>query len=182
MFLTSSFTLTKFAEPSLCRLRRKTTPILPTSSEFDIPIIYKQTLDGRDFLFKDTSFRGKRELIFANEKQLSMLFQSKHIFIDGTFSVCPPFFDQILTIHGVHHEHGEFLLILLLDEFKNFLLQVIPCVIALLPGRSSTVYSHLFQLLDEHAGNLRMTFEPDVVMTDFENGLTKSIKHHVSFI
>ena len=47
---------------------------------------------------------------------------------------------------------------------------------------SSTVYSHLFQLLDEHAGNLRMTFEADVVMTDFDNGLIKSIKHHVSFI
>ena len=182
MFLTSSFTLTKFAEPSLCRLHRKTTPILPTSSAFDIPIIYKQTLNGKDFLFKDTIIRDKRELIFATEKQLIILYESQHIFIDRTFSVCPPFFDQVLTIHGVHHEHGELLLSLLLYEFKNFLLQVVPCVIALLPGRSSTFYNHLFQLLDQHAANLRMTFELNVVTTDFENGLIKSIKHHVSFI
>ena len=182
MFLTSSFTLTKFAEPSLFRLRRKTTPILPTSSAFDIPIIYKQTMDGKDFLFKGTIIPDKRELIFATEKHLIMLFESQHIFIDGTFSVCPPFFHQVLTIHGVHHEHGEFLLNLLLYEFKNFLFQVVPCVIALLHGRPSTLYYHLFQLVDQHAANLRMTFEPDVVTTEFENGLIKSIKHHVSFI
>ena len=181
MFLTSSFTLTKFAEPSLCRPRRKTTSILPTSGVFDNPIFYKQTLDGKDFLFKDTIIRDKRELIFATEKQLMMLFESQHIFIDGTFSVCPSFFRQVLTIHGVHHEHGEFILGLLLYEFKNFLLQVVPCVIALLSSGSSIFYNHLFQLLDQHTANLRITFEPDVVTTDFENGLIKSIKH-VSFI
>ena len=182
MFLTSSFTLTKFAEPSLCRLRRKTTTILPTSSAFDISIIYKQILDGKNFLFKDTVIRDKRELTFATEKQLIMLFESQRIFIDGTFSMCPPFFDQVLTIDGVHHEHGELLLSLLLYEFKNLLLQVVPWVIALLPGRSSTFYNHLFQLVDQHAANLRMTFELDVVTTDFENGLIKPIKRHVSFI
>ena len=182
MFLTSSFTLIKFAELSLCRLRPKATPILPTSSAFDIPIIYKQTLNSKDFLFKDTIIRDKRELIFATEKQLITLFESQHIFIDGTFSVCPPFYHQVLTIHGVNHEHGEFLLILLLYEFKNFLLQVVPCVIVLLPGPSSTFYNNPFRLLDQHAANLRLTFEPDVVTTDFENGLIKSIKHHVSFI
>ncbi|CAF2504455.1 unnamed protein product [Rotaria sp. Silwood2] len=76
----------KDAQPSLSRLRRKTTPTLPTSSDFDIPMNYRQTLDGKDFLFKDTLIRGKRALIFANERQLAMLFESKHIFIDGTFS------------------------------------------------------------------------------------------------
>lgn len=175
------FTLIKTSEPSLCRLRRKTTPILPTSSDCDIPLTYRQTLDGKEFLFKDSMIRGKRELIFANEKQLLTLFESKHIFIDGTFSVCPPFFDQVLTIHGIHHEHGEFLLMFLLYKF-TFPFEVVPCVIAVLPGRSSTFYNHLFQLLDEYAASLHMSFEPDLITTDFENGLIKSIKHHVSCI
>ncbi|CAF3028998.1 unnamed protein product [Rotaria sp. Silwood2] len=150
----------KDAHSSLSRLRRKTIPTLPTSIEFDIPTIYTQTLDAKEFLFKDTQTRGKRELIFASEQQLVMLFESKHIFIDGTFLVCPPFFDQVLTIHGVHHAH------------------VLPCIIALLPGRSSAFYNYLFQLLDQHASDLHMTFEPELITTDFESGLIKSVKHH----
>ena len=172
----------KCADPLLPRPRGKISPILTTSSEFDLRIIYKQTPDSKDFLFKDTIIRGKRELIFANQRQLIMLFESQYVFIQGTFSVSPPFLDYVLTIHGVHHEHGEFLLIILLYEFRNFLLQVVSCVIALLLGRSSTFYNHLLQLLDQQAANLRMTFELDAVTTDFENGLIKSIKHHISFI
>ncbi|CAF4485167.1 unnamed protein product, partial [Rotaria sp. Silwood2] len=150
----------KDAHSSLSRLRRKTIPTLPTSIDFDIPTIYTQILDGKQFLFKNTQIRGKREFIFASEQQLVMLFESKLIFIDGTFLVCPPFFDQVLTIHGVHHEHA------------------MPCIIALLPGRSSVFYNHLFQLLDQHASDLHMTFEPQLITTDFESGLIKSVKHH----
>ena len=94
-------------ESSLFRFRRETTPILPTSSTFDIPSTYSQTLNGKEFLLYDTLIRGKRALAFANDLQLAILFKSKHIFIDGTFSVCPPFFDQVFTIHGAHHEHGK---------------------------------------------------------------------------
>ncbi|CAF4431060.1 unnamed protein product, partial [Rotaria sp. Silwood2] len=150
----------KDAHSSLSRLRRKTIPTLPTSIDFGIPTIYTQALDGKEFIFKDTQIRGKRELIFASERQLVMLFESKHIFIDDTFLVCPPFFDQVLTIHGVHHEH------------------VMPFIIALLPDRSSVFYNHLFQLLDQHASDLHMTFEPQLITTDFESELIKSVKHH----
>lgn len=102
------FHWTQCLEPSLSRLRRKTTPVLPSSRDFEIPNEYSQTLTGKPFLLIDTLIRGKRMLAFANELQVVILFKSKHIFIDGTFSVCPPFFDQVFTIHGVHHEHGEF--------------------------------------------------------------------------
>ncbi|CAF1550417.1 unnamed protein product, partial [Adineta ricciae] len=92
-------------QSSLCRFRRTTTPVLPTSSTFDIPEPYAQTLGGKNFLLHDILIRGQRALTFANDLQLTILFKSSHIFIDGTFQVCPPFFDQVFTIHGVHHEH-----------------------------------------------------------------------------
>ena len=57
--------------------------------------------------------------------------------------------------------------------------QVVPCVIALLPGRSAVIYEHLFQLLDEEATQLRMRFEPDFIMSDFEQGLIAAVKNHV---
>lgn len=59
------------------------------------------------------------------------------------------------------------------------LFEVVPCVIALLPGRSATIYKHLFQLLDEQATDLNLAFEPEVITSDFETGLIKTVKQHV---
>ncbi|CAF1672524.1 unnamed protein product, partial [Adineta ricciae] len=159
-FATNWLKFCSFIEPSLSRLRRQTTPALPTSRDFDIPDRYGETLAGKPFLLIDTLIRGKRMLAFANELQLVILFKSKHIFIDGTFSVCPPFFDQVFIIHGVHHEH------------------VVPCVLALLPGRSATVYKHLFETLDEQATDLDMSFEPEMITSAFESGLIKAVQQH----
>ena len=58
----------------------------------------------------------------------------------------------------------------------------VPCVIALLPGRSVNVYKHLFQPLQQEAKQLRLRFPPDVVMTDFEPGLINAVNHEVCFL
>ena len=58
----------------------------------------------------------------------------------------------------------------------------VPCVIALLPGRSANVYKHLFQSLQQEAKQLRLRFQPDVVMTDFEPGLINAVNHQVCFL
>jgi hypothetical protein len=58
---------------------------------------------------------------------------------------------------------------------------VVPCVLALLPGRSAIVYKHLFQLLDEEATQLHMRFEPSIITSDFEQGLIAAVKNHVCF-
>ena len=57
----------------------------------------------------------------------------------------------------------------------------VPCVIALLPGRSAKVYKHLFQSLHQEAKQLRLRFQPDVVMTDFEPGLINAVNQEVCF-
>ena len=45
-------------------------------------------------------------LLFGTEQQLTFLFSAKHIMMDGTFDVCPPYFDQVYTIHAIKHEKG----------------------------------------------------------------------------
>ncbi|CAF1494087.1 unnamed protein product [Rotaria sordida] len=146
------------AQSSFQRLRRKTTPPLPVSGDFEIPDRYSQTLDGNNFLLSDTTVRNKRVLVFATGLQLAIFFQSSHIFMDGTFTVCPPYFDQVFTMHCIHHD------------------QAIPCIIALLPGRSAMIYQYIFDLLDNEAKELGLTFGPDTITSDFEPGLIKAIK------
>jgi hypothetical protein len=94
-------------EPSLHRIRREETPALPKSYVFDIPNLYAQTIGGDRFLICDKMHRNKRMLIFATDDQLRILFKAKHILMDGTFSSCPPYFDQIYTLHAIKYEQSE---------------------------------------------------------------------------
>ena len=42
--------------------------------------------------------RGRRHLVFASDKQLELLQQSKTWYIDGTFKLCHQPFTQLLTL------------------------------------------------------------------------------------
>lgn len=95
----------KYLESGLLYTRRKLTPVLPSSSFFDIPDSYQVTLRNEIFLFSDTLVcRRKRMLLFSSITQLEMLFDSATILMDGTFSCTPPFFDQVFTIHALKFE------------------------------------------------------------------------------
>ncbi|CAF1175010.1 unnamed protein product, partial [Rotaria sordida] len=142
----------------LNRMRRKTTPPLPTSADFDIPDFYQQTLNGTQFICTDKIIKKKRMILFATDKQLEVLFSSEWIFLDGTFDKCPKQFQQIYTIHGLKFQ-------------QNF-----PCVICLLSGKTADIYRQLFLELNDHATRLKMKFEPKHVMSDFEMSLIKVIK------
>ncbi|CAF1470483.1 unnamed protein product [Adineta ricciae] len=148
------------AKSALNRLRRKTTPPLPKSAFFDVPDAYSSTIDGVSFLFSDTLIRKKRMILFASDEQLRMLFAATHIMVDGTFSACVPLFDQVFSIHCIKYGY-------------NF-----PCVIGLLPGRSAPVYKYVFNLLDEAARRLNLTFQPKNIMSDYEKALIKVIASH----
>lgn len=99
----------------LNQLRRKTTPVLPTSMNFDIPLHYQKATDGQRYLLSDRIQRvdknvGKRLIVFATDEQLRLLFTSPHIMMDGTFDSCPPHFNQIYSIHGIKNEQSKLLL------------------------------------------------------------------------
>ena len=79
---------------SLNRARRKVTPPIPRSSEFDIPEFYSQTLDGKQFICTDKIIKKKTTIIFATDAQLEILFLFEWIFLDGTFDSCPEQFQQ----------------------------------------------------------------------------------------
>ncbi|CAF1554974.1 unnamed protein product [Rotaria sp. Silwood1] len=94
------------AKASLNRLRRQTTPPLPTSSCFDVPDAYSTTISGAHFLFSDKVVRKKRVLLFATDEQLRMLFSAKTIMIDGTFSACVPHFNQVFSLHCIKYGYN----------------------------------------------------------------------------
>ncbi|CAF4773734.1 unnamed protein product, partial [Rotaria socialis] len=138
------------------------TPLLPKSCRFDIPTLYNHTINVERFLLYDKMRRNKRILIFATDDQLRVLFKAKHILMDGTFSSCPPLFDQVYTLHGIKFE------------------QSFPRVFALLTGRSSSIYKEMLQQLEEEAECLQMDFVPNQITTDFEKALVKPLREQSS--
>jgi len=79
-------------------------------------------------------------------EDIDFLAASHHWFADGTFRVTPDGFDQLYTIHA--YVDG----------------QSYPCVFALLPGRTETVYRRLL----DHVVALGSNAAPQTVVTDFE--------------
>ncbi|CAF2981494.1 unnamed protein product [Rotaria sp. Silwood2] len=136
------------AKSVLNRARRKITPPIPTSSDFDIPDLYRQTLNGKPFVCTDRFIRNKRMILFATDQQLETLFSSEWIFLDGTFDACPSQFTQLYTIHSLKFQQRK----------------------------STDVYLQLFSELECHAERLNLKFEPQHVMSDFEMSLIKAVK------
>ena len=91
----------------LNEVRRLTTPVLPTTSDFNIASRYQRTTNGERYLLADriqptTGNVQKRVIVFATDEQLRYLFTSSHILMDGTFDACPSHFEQIYSIHGIN--------------------------------------------------------------------------------
>ena len=125
---------------------------------FDIPQVYRQTVDGARYLLSDRIQRGNgtpvtRILVFATDEQLRMLFTSSHILMDGTFDSCPPHFDQIYSIHATKNDHSK-LLFLSLDfsEIKFFhqvsYVSLLFCVVDPLRSTKSSFRFSLITLVD----------------------------------
>ena len=100
------------ADSGLNRTRRQITPILPTSQDFDIPLFYQQTTEGKRFLLADRVQRAdgeivKRMIVFATNEQLRLLCSCSHIMMDGTFDSSPPNFEQIYSIHGIKNDQSR---------------------------------------------------------------------------
>ena len=91
----------------MSKARRKNTPVIPSSSVFEIPDVHKQTLSSKRFLFVDVFLkRGKnRMLAYSSDQQLELSFESDTIFMDGTFDVSPCQFKQVYLIHI--HKFGQ---------------------------------------------------------------------------
>ena len=96
---------------------------------------------------------------FSTDEQLTLLFKAKQVMMDGTFDACPPHFDQIYTLHAIKHGRCKSLSSLLSCQLAFILFSLAyPCAIALLSGRSTTIYRQLFNELESQATRLQLDF------------------------
>ena len=104
-----------------------------TLEELKIPEEYKNTTNGESFLLYDSfseNINEKRILKFSTEKNLNLLLESEHWFVDGTFSCCPSIFTQLYTIHSL------------------ILCDVVSLVYVPLPDKKEVTYRRMFLALN----------------------------------
>ncbi|CAF2510422.1 unnamed protein product [Rotaria sp. Silwood2] len=149
-------------EKSIYRARSKTIPPLPKSINFDIPAAFSTTSSDEKFIYFDHLYskQTKRIIAFASPMQLKMLFTSKLICIDGTFSICPRQYKQLLIIQSI--------------DQKNY--DATPVLYVLLNDKKARTYTILFRALKSTAKEMKMKFEPDKIISDFESGIVSTIK------
>ncbi|XP_018495154.1 uncharacterized protein LOC108864296 [Galendromus occidentalis] len=105
------------------------------------------------FLIGDTGEGDQRRiLLFGREAVGDWIGYSRKAYVDGTFSLSPPCFYQIVAI---------------LAERNNF---VIPVCYALLPDKSQATYARMIGLICQ----AWPSFNPAVISTDYEKGLINS--------
>jgi len=75
-------------------------PVMPQNLlNLQIPEEYQHLKNGNLFLLNDSGPGRHRTLIFSTQKDLEALRDSPSWAADGTFSVAPPLFQQLYTIH-----------------------------------------------------------------------------------
>lgn len=147
------------AKSSLYRARRKQTPPLPkTMTDINLKGRWTETSTGEQFLLFDDGEGNNRILAFATSENLADLAASDVFFSDGTFYTCPTLFHQIYSIHTQ------------IDGIMT------PMIYALLPGKSQTIYTRFFTLLQEHMTNFNIPFQPTTAFVDFEIATHNAIR------
>lgn len=73
-------------------------------AELVLPIEYRQTIKGDNFLSYDSAEENMeydgRVLIFSTKENLQFMSRCDQMYMDGTFDVTPILFSQVYTIHG----------------------------------------------------------------------------------
>ena len=138
-----------------CRERtRKPIPLPSTVEDLVIPEEFRLTKAGENFVLYDSGPSAERIVIFGTETNLSILESQTNWFVDGTFSVKPPLFSQVYTIHAAYNG------------------KVIPCIYSLLPNKSEATYTSLLQRIQ----CLKPTLKPTSITVDFDKAMLSSIK------
>ncbi|CAF4567927.1 unnamed protein product, partial [Didymodactylos carnosus] len=98
-----------FSGHTLLQFRRKMTPILPDSSSFVIPLQYTRDYHNNQRLLlhdsDDPLFRNSQAVPTWKSVSLVVGYSTQaSISTQGTFSICPPHFDQLYIMHGIVHD------------------------------------------------------------------------------
>jgi hypothetical protein len=140
---------------SIKRIRRADLPSEPESIEdITIPEDMKVTLDGSNFLVKDSTVGEDRILLFTTVANIRNLERSRLWIMDGTFKTVPTLFRQLYTIHGR------------IGGIENS--RIMPLVYALMSRKTRECYERLFQDLIDFSNEQDIHLQPQFILTDFE--------------
>jgi hypothetical protein len=146
------------------RIRRSDLPKEPESLDnLVIPDNMLRTLDGVNFLVKDSVVGHNRILLFTTISNIRKLEQSTFWIMDGTFKTVPNLFEQLYTIHGR------------VGGSENS--RIFPLVYALMSSKSKECYEKLFQDLLEFSEDNEIDLQPQIVLTDFEVAAISAIQN-----
>ncbi|CAB4402207.1 unnamed protein product [Rhizophagus irregularis] len=145
---------------SIKRIRHSDdSPVEPQSLEnLIIPEHMKKTLDGSNFLIKDSTINDNRILIFTTIANINQLEQSTLWIMDGMFKTVPTIFKQLYTIHGF--------------VGRNENSWIMPLVYVLMSSKSEECYQALFQDL--------IDFAIKAIRTEFPGVQNKGCHFHLS--
>lgn len=140
---------------SINRTRSSGLPKEPESlDDLIIPENLTKTLDGIDFLVRDSVIDEDRVLLFTTVVNIRYLAQSPFWIMDGTFKTVPTLFRQLYTIHGC--------------VGSNTNSRLMPLVYALMSRKSEGCYRRLFQDLIDFGVEYDVHLQPQFILTDFE--------------
>ncbi|GES90645.1 uncharacterized protein LOC112591534 [Rhizophagus clarus] len=142
---------------SIKRICHINIPTEPQSLEsFNISENMKKTLDGSNFLIRDSTIGYDRILIFITVENLKQLEISSFWIMDGTFKTVPIIFNQLYTIHGcVENENSC----------------IMPLIYTLMSSKSEECYRRMFQNLIEYSEEQNIDLQPQFILTDFEKAI-----------
>ncbi|CAG8694992.1 5230_t:CDS:2, partial [Gigaspora rosea] len=122
--------------------------------DIDVPDLLCSTLNGENFLVRDSIIGEDRILLFTTKANIQNLSKALYWIMDSTFKTVPTIFRQLYTIHapiGIAYNS-----------------RVLPLVYALMTKKSEELYRALFQDLIEFAEESNILLRPTTILTDFE--------------
>ena len=131
-----------------------------------IPEDLTRTLDGSDFLIRDSNIGQDRILLFTTIANIRYLEQSAFWIMDGTFKTVPTIFRQLYTIHG--------------SIGGNDNSRIMPLVYALMSSKSEECYKRLFQDLIDFGEEEDIHLQPQFILTDFEQAAINATRGRIS--
>lgn len=119
-------------------------PIPRRLADINIPVELTTTKKGDNFIWHDSGPNDpERIIVFATDANIAALNQCEIIMADGTFKVAPDIFYQLWVVHGLYRNRVQ------------------PFIYALLPRKTTEIYSRVLELIREH-------INPRTIIIDFE--------------
>lgn len=124
----------KSVKDSLYKVRNKELKVPKTTFHKTADVIIPPIL-AHDFLLCEEILDGEKILIFSSLEARKLVTKQTHFFADGTFYVTPRPYQQLYTIHTVVGTPPSF--------------TMIPVIFCLLPGKTESIYTKLFEILKQ---------------------------------